>query len=117
VKNGESGFGLLSFFIFITCKRGRLKTAGLQFAPRNSGYVPRNDLQCPCLWAVDFDLLLAADEIGGWRDRTLRWFTELKDEPKIELVYYTDALVAASIDRSATVVCEALERRRLLALL
>jgi hypothetical protein len=42
--------------------------------------------------AVDFPPLLTASEIDGWCDRTLCWFTELKEEPGIIPEYLTDTL-------------------------
>jgi hypothetical protein len=42
--------------------------------------------------AVDFPPFLRAAEIDGWRDRTLRWFGELKQEPGVTLQYFTDAM-------------------------
>jgi hypothetical protein len=49
----------------------------------------------------DFSPLLTAEEIGQWRDRTLVWFEELKQEPMIEPVYITYADVEAFIDQAA----------------
>jgi hypothetical protein len=49
----------------------------------------------------DFWPLLTAEEIGQWRDRTLFWFEELKEEPMIEPVYITYADVEAFIDQAA----------------
>jgi hypothetical protein len=47
---------------------------------------------------------LTAEEIRQWRDRTLVWFEELKQEPMIEPVYITYRDVEAFIDQAA---CEA----------
>jgi hypothetical protein len=43
--------------------------------------------------SVDFPPLLSAGEIAGWRDRTLRWFEEPRNEPGITPEYITDAVV------------------------
>lgn len=63
--------------------------------------------------AVEFVPLLTATEIVRWRDRTLRWFTELKEEPRIEPIYYSDSRVASFVGRAAGVVHEALQQRGL----
>ena len=49
----------------------------------------------------DFALSLTAEEIGQWRDRTLIWFEELKQEPMIEPVHITRAAVKGFIDQAA----------------
>jgi len=51
--------------------------------------------------AVDFPPLLTASEIGGWCDRTLRWFTELKEEPGIIPEYLTDSLAQDFVAKAA----------------
>ncbi len=61
--------------------------------------------------AVDLAPLLSAEEIDGWRSRTLRWFTELKEEPKIEPIYYTDEAVAAFVESAALFVRAQLKQR------
>ena len=50
--------------------------------------------------AVEFPPLLSAAEIAAWRDRTLRWFTEIKHEPKITPLYFTDELVETFIEEA-----------------
>jgi hypothetical protein len=62
----------------------------------------------PAVWGllaqarpIDFELLLTADEIARWRDRTLDWFESLKQEPMIEPAYVTAALVQAFILETA----------------
>lgn len=50
---------------------------------------------------IDFTDLLTASEIGQWRDRTLNWFTDLKEDPKIEPDYITDAMVQDFIPYAA----------------
>jgi hypothetical protein len=54
----------------------------------------------PMVWAQlaaaiapQYDPLLSASEIDGWRQRTLRWFDTLKQEPRITPTYITDAVV------------------------
>ncbi len=42
--------------------------------------------------AIDFPPMLSAEEIDGWRVRTLHWFTELKEEPGTDLRYFTDEI-------------------------
>jgi hypothetical protein len=49
----------------------------------------------------DFGPLLTAEEIRQWRDRTLVWFGELKQEPMIEPVTITYRDVEAFIDQTA----------------
>jgi len=58
----------------------------------------------PAVWGllaqaqpIDFEPLLAADEIARWRDRTLNWFESLKQEPMIEPAYITAVLVQAFV--------------------
>lgn len=51
--------------------------------------------------AVDFPPLLTGAEIDGWRDRTLRWFTELKQEPGITPQYITGPMVQDFISAAA----------------
>lgn len=51
--------------------------------------------------AIDLPPLLSAEEIDAWRSRTLRWFTELKNEPGITPQYITDALVAQFVADTA----------------
>ena len=46
-------------------------------------------IACP----INFDTLLTAEEIRGWQQRVLRWFDEIKEEPKIRPRYITDAMV------------------------
>jgi hypothetical protein len=48
--------------------------------------------------------LLTAEEIEKWRDRTLRWYEELKEEPKIDPVYIADADVESFIPQAAEMV-------------
>jgi hypothetical protein len=45
--------------------------------------------------APDFPPMLIAQEIDLWRQKTLRWFNELKQEPKIVPQYITDSDVAS----------------------
>jgi hypothetical protein len=55
----------------------------------------------------DFDTLLTAEEIRQWRDKTLIWFEELKQEPMIEPVHITDEMVRVFIDQAAEEVLRA----------
>lgn len=50
--------------------------------------------------------LLTSDEIAAWRDRLLRWFTELKEEPQVELQLMTLGRVERFIE-----ICAAVLRR------
>jgi hypothetical protein len=50
--------------------------------------------------ALDFPPLLSADEIDGWRDHTLHWFDELKQEPRIVPQYITDDLTFDFIEQA-----------------
>ncbi|MCB0127401.1 MAG: zinc dependent phospholipase C family protein [Caldilineaceae bacterium] len=59
--------------------------------------------------APDLPPLLTAQEITLWQDRTLRWFAELKEEPGIQPMYLTDALVHGFIDRATAHVAAALD--------
>jgi hypothetical protein len=54
----------------------------------------------PAVWellaaavAPHYDPLLSASEIDQWRQRTLRWYGTLKQEPCITPTYITDAIV------------------------
>ncbi len=58
----------------------------------------------PMVWAQlaaaiapQYDPLLSAPEIDLWRQRTLRWFDTLKQEPGITPTYITDAVVEGFI--------------------
>lgn len=51
--------------------------------------------------APDFSPYLSADEIDGWRQRTLDWFEKLKQEPGILPQFITDEVVADFIQSSA----------------
>jgi hypothetical protein len=53
---------------------------------------------------IDFEPFLAADEIARWRDRTLNWFESLKQEPMIEPVYITAAVVQAFVLETANML-------------
>jgi hypothetical protein len=71
----------------------------------------------PTVWAllaqarpIDFEPLLAADEIARWRDRTLNWFESLKQEPMIEPVYVTAAVVQAFVLETASMLAKHLSR-------
>jgi hypothetical protein len=57
---------------------------------------------------VDFDPLLTADEIGRWRDRTLGWFGELKQEPGIEPASITDEVVQVFVQDAVGMAIEQL---------
>ncbi len=52
----------------------------------------------------DFASLLTAEEITGWRDKTLKWFDELFQEPKIVPVHITDAMVQIFIEQAAKAI-------------
>ena len=52
----------------------------------------------------DFPPLLTGEEIKRWRDRTLRWFEELKEEPGIEPVHITDNDIQIFIDQAGEMV-------------
>lgn len=58
---------------------------------------------------TDFALLMTAGEIGQWRDRTLIWFEELKQEPMIEPVHITGADVQVFIDQAAEEIMRTLK--------
>jgi hypothetical protein len=47
----------------------------------------------PAAEAIDFPPLLTGQEIGGWQERTLHWYGELKQEPGILPRYLTDEMV------------------------
>ena len=47
---------------------------------------------------------LTSDEIAAWRDRLLRWFTELKQEPPAEPTTITMDRVHRFIDICATML-------------
>lgn len=55
---------------------------------------------------IEFAPLLSAEEIDLWRARTLRWFSELKEEPGITPAYLSDSLVATFIDDATALVSE-----------
>ena len=52
----------------------------------------------------DFPPWLTGEEIKQWRDRTLKWFEELKEEPGIEPLYITDDDVQMFIDQAREMV-------------
>lgn len=54
----------------------------------------------------EFGSLLTAEEISRWRDRTLIWFDQLKQEPKITPVYFTSTDVQLFIGHAAKKVIE-----------
>jgi hypothetical protein len=54
----------------------------------------------------DFSPLLSADEIDRWREHTLHWFDELKQEPGIVPQYITDDLVHDFIERAVEAVSD-----------
>jgi hypothetical protein len=61
----------------------------------------------PMVWAQlveamapQYDPLLRAQEIDLWRQRTLRWFDTLKQEPRITPAYITDAVVEGFIKQA-----------------
>ncbi len=69
----------------------------------------------PRVWALlgqapppEFAPLLAAEEIGRWRDRTLAWFEAPEKEPRITPLYLTDAAIHAFIERATDAVVAAL---------
>ncbi len=48
--------------------------------------------------------LLTSEEITAWRDRLLRWFTELKEEPNVELSVITMNRVRRFVDICVTLL-------------
>jgi hypothetical protein len=56
--------------------------------------------------AIEAPQLLTAGEIDGWRDRTLRWFTELSKEPNVEPLYITETKVRSYIDSASERIAE-----------
>lgn len=50
--------------------------------------------------------LVTPSEVDQWRRRTLRWFTELKDEPGIVPREITDEMVAEFVSEASSVVVE-----------
>ncbi len=60
--------------------------------------------------ASDFAPLLTRGEIDRWRERTLRWFTELKEEPGVQPWYLTDQVVGDFVGRAAVHVAGWFER-------
>lgn len=56
--------------------------------------------------APDFPPLLSESEIDSWRTRTLRWFTELKNEPGITPQHITDSMVRDFIVQTADALME-----------
>jgi hypothetical protein len=52
---------------------------------------------------------MTAGEIGQWRDRTLIWFEELKQEPMIEPEHITGADVQVFIDQAAEEIMRTLK--------
>lgn len=59
--------------------------------------------------APELPPLLTAKEIAQWQSRTLRWFSELKEEPSIEPAYLTDELVHEFMDRAVLYVATSLD--------
>lgn len=57
----------------------------------------------------DFASLVTAEEVRQWRDRTLIWSEELKQEPMIEPVHITGADVQVFVDQAAEGVMRTLE--------
>jgi hypothetical protein len=55
---------------------------------------------------VDFDSLLTAEEIRGWQQRVLRWFDEIKEEPRIQPKYITEEIVLHFIDDAVRIILE-----------
>lgn len=53
---------------------------------------------------IDFDSLLTAEEIRGWQQRVLHWFTEIKEEPKIQPKHITDEIVQRFITEAVQVI-------------
>jgi hypothetical protein len=53
-------------------------------------------------------LLVTSDEVDQWRRRTLRWFTELKEEPGIVPGQITDEIVAEFVQEASAFVAERL---------
>jgi len=55
---------------------------------------------------VGLPSLLTADEIGRWRDRTLHWFHEMKEEPGVEPRYilrpHVDEFIITTTERIRT---------------
>lgn len=51
----------------------------------------------------EFAGILSAEEIGAWRDRLLRWFTELMKEPEEQPQFFTRERVACFVEVAATV--------------
>ena len=51
----------------------------------------------------EFAGTLSAEEIGAWRDRLLRWFTELMKEPEEQPQFFTRERVACFVEFAATV--------------
>ena len=60
----------------------------------------------------EFAPLLAAEEIGRRRDRTLAWFETPEKEPRITTVHLTDAAVGAFSERATDAVAAALAAGR-----
>lgn len=61
--------------------------------------------------ARDFADLLKAEEIERWRDRTLRWFGELKEESGITPTYCTETALQSFIRESSDLVATFLGAR------
>ena len=59
---------------------------------------------------TDFADLLTSDEIGAWRDRTLKWFTETKQEPMVDLSVITMSLIDQYIDTTVTILLDGVDR-------
>lgn len=53
--------------------------------------------------------LLTSDEIAAWRDRLLRWFTELKQEPSVEPTTITLERVHRFVEICVTVLAHGFE--------
>jgi hypothetical protein len=63
--------------------------------------------------APDFLPLLTATEIDAWRNKTLRWFDELKEEPKITPKYFTYEVTMDYIQRAVKMLAGLRTRERL----
>jgi hypothetical protein len=64
---------------------------------------PRIWSQLRTAQAVDFEELLTAAEIAGWRDRTLVWFDQ-QQEPMVTPIYLTEADVREFIPQAAETI-------------